>query len=223
MISRRTTVAAVGLALALLSNGPSVASTYTYSYTGNTYDTAQLPFTTMDHEFLSLTFSSQLPASSTSTFCSQAISCTSPAGITVKSFSYSDGHLALTDSSGSFPALNYYFSLQTNLNGDPVYWSLFASNLTEGVSSCSPSAGTPCYNPANHPPQDIASTNSGGPNVFASFQGPGGCWGINGNVCSVATATPLPASLPLLVSGLSMVSLLGWRRNRVKAKDSRAS
>jgi hypothetical protein len=50
--------------------------------------------------------------------------------------------------------------------------------------------------------------------AFWGFTGPGG---YSAQVNPYASVVPLPAALPLFAAGLSIMGLLGWRRNRKPA------
>ena len=110
--------------------------------------------------------------------------------------------------------LNFSFGGQTSIPGNPVTPQFFlaaafplGSNLANAVPA-----------PPEIMPLDFfqggAPLSFSGPIV--AFDAPVivGEWDIT---IREATATPLPAALPLFASGLGALSLLGWRRKRKQA------
>lgn len=121
--------------------------------------------------------------------------------ITPLSWSASDGLFTLNSSAGSIRSLSF----STDSSGNPVDWNIifYNSSLTNSIQTCNnPDNVTTCayYNTSS----DIGNYQTYTA-VGDNFDEPG-VWEV--------TTTPLPAALPLFVTGLGALGLLGWRRKR---------
>lgn len=192
---------------------PAFADTYTYTYTGQTYQLARGAYTTSERVTGELTLAAPLGPG-------MVFNAMSPAPLTVLSFSFSDGVQTLTDASAS-TTVSFVFG--TNTAGLPTQWyvDLYQTEL-EGViysnGSFIPEYG---FNQIESVVEGNLQQDSvfngysprGGSGWVADNQNAPGTWTVTVNTVPAvaATAAPEPGSLGLVVTGLGVA---GWLRRR---------
>jgi hypothetical protein len=107
-------------------------------------------------------------------------------------FSFSGGLPSITN----FNATSYSFDIQTSDIGAIIAWSISLHEAGLAVFTSNTGDSSSSLGPISF----IGASNSGMP----------GMWSV--------AATPIPAALPLFVTGLGGLGLLGWRRRRLAAR-----
>lgn len=121
--------------------------------------------------------------------------------ITPESFSFSAGPVTITNSTAISGGI--VFEVATNAAGVPDEWEIDLSS-TNGFEGESLETINCCAGK-----EDQAATAELGTTAYQADGDPG-TWSLESNL----SATPLPATLPLLVTGLGAFGLLGRRRKR---------
>ena len=189
-LTKKTSLAlVVGAALSALAAAS--ASAATYDYMGNPFSSSSSPYSDSDAVTGTVTLSSPLPDNA---------SLFTPS---VVSYQFTDGVQTIT------PTDNYFasFAFSTDLTGAITAWIV---NLCSDLS-CTGNGNqitTISFGPSPNFSTDSVILASG---ASANNTDNPGVWS------SAAVATPLPAALPLFVSGLGALGLLGWRRKRKAA------
>jgi len=170
-----------------------------YTYTGNDFTTAGSPYTTSDYVSISVTFSSALPADLNPSQPESVIS-------DIVSLTISDGQQTFTYSPPN-SAINS-FEVSTNASGLPIYWviGIEGPNYPTQFSTIDTAyCPSPYCNSVGTEDSGFINSSS----EYAFNLNDQGTWAEE-----AVSSTPLPAGLPLFVSGVGVLGLFGWRRKR---------
>jgi len=107
--------------------------------------------------------------------------------VTPTAFSFSDGVQTISDATATMAS----FEFETDILGNIIGWAV---NLTAA------SGGIETQNEGGTATDSVYAIGGQGQNMDEA-----GTW-------TVVTTTPIPATLPLLASGLGAMGLLGWRK-----------
>jgi hypothetical protein len=115
-------------------------------------------------------------------------------------FSFTNGLFSVGNSTASF----YSIDVQTSSTGAIIDWAILVYSSHGSATATIQTTNSGDSTTSLGPTTLVSASNSGAP----------GTWSASN---SAASATPLPAALPLFAGGLGALGLLGWRRKRKAA------
>jgi hypothetical protein len=179
--------------VSLAGLSPASATTYyTYNYMGPDFTVVGGAYTTSDNVSGSVTLTQPL-----------GDDFSGPISSILYAFSFSDGVQTISSSTPGVYLFPGEDNFETGLSGGITSWA-FEMNITGA------------------PPQSFIATTTGDDSVETD-SGASGAFVLElGDWSYPATATPLPAALPLFATGLGALGLFGGRRKR-KASDAIAA